>query len=69
MPVDFWEDEMPSVSDSQRRFFGAVLAAKRGQSKNPSAKVKKAAASISERDAADFARKKKRQGVVKTLMS
>ena len=35
-----------------------VLAAKRGQAKNVSSKVKKVAHSISESDASDFARKK-----------
>lgn len=47
---------MPSQSEAQRRFFGMVLAAKRGQLKNPSKKVKKASKSISESAARDFAK-------------
>ena len=58
---------MPSSSEAQRRLFGAVLAAKRGQLKHPSAKIKKVAAHISESSAEDFARKKKRQGIVKSM--
>lgn len=57
----------PSVSASQQRLFGMVLAAKRGQMKNPSSKVKKVASGISEGDARDFA--KKRQGVSRSLMT
>ncbi len=63
---------MPSVSDKQRRFFGMVLAAKRGELKNPSSEVSKAAGSITEQGASDFAskveRKKKRANVAKSLM-
>ncbi len=63
---------MPSVSDRQRRFFGMVLAAKRGQLKNPSQEVSKTAGSISEQSASDFAssveKKKKREGVSRSLM-
>ncbi len=57
---------MPAESEKQRRLFGMVLAAKRGQLKNPSSKVKKVASGISEGSAKDFA--KKRQGVTKSLM-
>jgi len=62
---------MPSVSDKQRRFFGMVLAAKRGQLKNPSPEVKKTAGSVSEQSASDFAStvqpKKNRGPIAKTL--
>lgn len=57
---------MPAVSESQRRFMGMVLAQKRGQLKNPSMRVKKAASGISESDAKDFS--KKRMGVAETLV-
>jgi hypothetical protein len=60
---------MPATSNAQRRLFGMVLAAKRGQLRNPSAKVKKIASGISEQSAADFATKKKRQTVTKSLMT
>lgn len=56
---------MPATSESQRRLFGMVLAAKRGQMKHPSSKVKKMASHISEEDAKDFA--VKRKGVAKSL--
>lgn len=64
---------MPATSDAQRRLFGAVLAAKRGEMKHPSAKIEKIAQGISESSAADFAkkpikRKTNRQGVAKSLM-
>lgn len=58
---------MPSVSASQQRLFGMVLAQKRGRLKNASSKVKKVASGISENDARDFA--KKRQGVAESLMT
>ena len=60
---------MPSVSESQRRLFGMVLAAKRGKMMHPSAKVKNMSAHMSESDVKDFAsKKKKREGVYKSLM-
>lgn len=46
---------MPSTSNKQRRFFGALLAYKRGDLKGASPEIKKASSSISESDAADFA--------------
>lgn len=55
---------MPSVSPSQQRLFGMVLAAKRGKLKNPSAKIKKVSKGISESSTEDFARK----NVSKSLM-
>ena len=58
----------PSSSESQRRLFGMVLAAKRGKLKHPSAKVKKVASGVSESSAEDFARKKKRQNVARSLV-
>lgn len=58
---------MPATSESQRRLFGMVLAAKRGELKNPSKKIKKVASGISEQGAQDFA--KKRDGVTKSLMN
>lgn len=58
----------PSVSASQRRLFGMVLAKKRGQLKNSSPKVEQIAKGISEEDASDFA-KKKRRNVAKSLMT
>lgn len=57
---------MPSSSESQRRLFGMVLAAKRGQLKNPSPKIKKVAAHVSESAASDFAQK--REKISKSLM-
>lgn len=67
MGVFFWRNEMPATSESQRRLFGMVLAAKRGQLKNPSSKVEKIAGGISERSAEDFA-KKKRKGITRSLL-
>lgn len=58
---------MPAVSESQRRLMGMVLAAKRGEMKHPSAKVKNIAAHMRESSAEDFARKKKRQGIADSL--
>ena len=61
---------MPATSPSQQRLFGMVLAAKRGQLKNPSSKIRQVAAHISESDARDFAAtsfKKKREGIVRSL--
>lgn len=57
---------MPAKSESQRRLFGMVLAAKRGQLKSVPAKIKNVAAHISESDAEDFARK--REKVTKSMM-
>lgn len=62
----------PSSSPAQQHLFGMVLAAKRGQLKNPSSKVKKVAENISESSADDFAKtsfKKKRHGITKSLMA
>lgn len=62
---------MPAVSLAQQRLFGMVIAKKRGQLKNPSAKIKNVAAHISESSAEDFARtsfKKKKHGISKSLM-
>jgi hypothetical protein len=56
----------PSTSVSQQRLFGMVLAAKRGQLKNPSPKIKKIAFGINEKSARDFA--VKRESVAKSLM-
>jgi hypothetical protein len=46
---------MPASTQKQKRFFGAILGYKHGQLKNPSEKLKKAAGSISEASAEDFA--------------
>ncbi len=52
---------MPAVSEKQRRAMGAALAAKRGEAKvkrgSPSAKM---AASMTESELEDFARKPKK---------
>lgn len=58
----------PAFSESQRKLFGMVLAAKRGELKNPSPKIKKISQGISENDARDFA-KKKRANIAKSMMS
>jgi hypothetical protein len=47
--------DMPAVSKAQQRFMGMVYATKKGEMKNPSTEVKKAAASIKKKDAKDFA--------------
>jgi hypothetical protein len=60
---------MPAKSEAQRRLFGMVLAQKRGELKDPSPKIKKVATQVSESSAEDFARKKRREGVVKMLAS
>lgn len=57
----------PAASEAQRRLMGAVLAYKRGQSKSASAKVKKVAAGISESSASDFAQKKKRESLARSM--
>lgn len=53
---------MPATSERQRRFFGAVVALKRGKLKGASAELKKAAKSVSDADAADFARRTETAG-------
>lgn len=58
---------MPAVSEAQRRLFGMVLAAKRGQLKNTPPKIQKVANGVTENQAEDFATKKNRQAVSKTL--
>lgn len=49
---------MPSKSKSQQRFFGMVDAYKKGELKNASSKIKKAANSMSMDDVKDFAETK-----------
>lgn len=49
---------MPSKSKSQQRFFGMVDAYKKGEMKNPSSKIKKAAEGMSMSDVKDFAETK-----------
>ena len=49
---------MPSKSKSQQRFFGMVDAYKKGEMKNPSSKIKKAAEGMSMSDVNDFAETK-----------
>jgi hypothetical protein len=46
---------MPSVSKAQQRFMGMVHAAQKGDMENPSPEVEKAADSMSDKDAKDFA--------------
>lgn len=46
---------MPAVSQSQQRFFGMVRAAQKGKLKSPSSAVARAAKSMSDEDAHDFA--------------
>jgi hypothetical protein len=46
---------MPAVSKAQQRFMGMVHAAQRGDMENPSPEVSKAADSMSDKDAKDFA--------------
>jgi len=46
---------MPAVSKAQQRFMGMVHAAQKGDMENPSPEVSKAAASMSDKDAKDFA--------------
>lgn len=46
---------MPATSQSQQRFFGMVLAAKRGKLPNASPEVQRAAGTMSEQDVKDFA--------------
>jgi len=49
---------MPSKSKAQQRFFGMVDAYKKGEMKNPSSKIKKAAKGMSMDDVKDFAETK-----------
>ena len=49
---------MPSKSKAQQRFFGMVDAYKKGEMKNPSSKIKKAAKGMSMSDVKDFAETK-----------
>lgn len=49
---------MPAKSKSQQKFMGMVVAAKKGKLKNPSAKVKEAASTMTLKQADDFARTK-----------
>ena len=46
---------MPAVSKAQQRFMGMVYAVKKGEMSSPSSEVAKAAASMSKKDAKDFA--------------
>ena len=46
---------MPAVSKAQQRFMGMVHAAQKGDMENPSPEVKKAADSMTDKDAKDFA--------------
>ena len=46
---------MPAVSKSQQRFMGMVHATQKGDMENPSPEVSKAADSMSDKDAKDFA--------------
>jgi len=46
---------MPAVSKAQQRFMGMVHAAQKGDMENPSPEVQKAADSISDKDAKDYA--------------
>jgi len=46
---------MPAVSKAQQRFMGMVHAAQKGDMENPSPEVTKAADSMSDKDAKDFA--------------
>jgi len=46
---------MPAKSKAQQRFMGMVHAAQKGDMKNPSPEVEKAADSMSDKDAKDFA--------------
>lgn len=46
---------MPAVSKSQQRFMGMVHAAQKGDMENPSPEVARAANSMSDKDAKDFA--------------
>ena len=61
---------MPAASEPQRRFFGAVVAYKRGKLKDASPALKEASGSISEGDAIDFSKRvKKRRDLAKQMTS
>jgi len=45
---------MPSTSKAQQNFFRMVMAQKHGHVKNPSEKLKKAASSMTEKQAREF---------------
>ena len=51
---------MPSVSEKQQHFMQMVLATKCGAMKNPSPAIKKAAKSMTEKSAREFATKRKK---------
>ena len=57
---------MPSKSKAQQRFFGMVDAYKKGEMKNASSKIKKAAKGMSMDDVKDFA-KTKHKGLPETV--
>jgi len=57
---------MPSKSKSQQRFFGMVDAYKKGEMKNASSKIKKAAKGMSMDDVKDFA-ETKHKGLPETV--
>jgi len=52
---------MPAKSKAQQRFFGMVRAAQKGELKNPSKAVKKAAGSMSKKSVKDFASTKSKK--------
>jgi len=62
---------MPATSEKQRRFFGMILAMKRGKVKNPSGKITKVAHEVSEKTAEEFAtkvkKKKDRSNIARSL--
>ncbi len=49
---------MPAKSKAQQRFFGMVRAAQKGELKNPSPEIKRAAKEMSKKDVLDFAETK-----------
>ncbi len=51
---------MPAKSVQQRKFFGMVAAAKKGKLKNVSPAIKKAAKSMSKKQADEFAKTKEK---------
>jgi hypothetical protein len=48
---------MPAKSEKQRKFMAAALAYKRGENSNASARVKQLAASMTQEELEDYARK------------
>ncbi len=61
---------MPASSEQQKKFFGAVMAYKKGRLKDASPAVTKAAGSIGTQDASDFASepvKKKRTSLASSM--